>query len=144
MSYVVEFFRMLSQAFKKSLSFIVSLPGMLATIFGSLSTSIYYIYASIRDSSVEIVGVIGDARDYVQAFVEWVQSLTFVSILYRALALDVLFQTLIVGFTFVVGLYATLLMASIVLVFIIMIPFWSYRLITKFLQLITAGIVETS
>lgn len=116
MSTVIKFFKLLYDGVMNALAFLVSLPGMIATSFATLGTSVYSIYNSLSNSGSFVSGWSSDLSTAVADFTYFVDIPPIVRMAGYAMSIDILFDGFValLGFVFpVVTLVVTFLLITI-------------------------------
>lgn len=101
MSTIVKFFKFLYDGFMSALSFLVSLPGIIATSFATLGTSVYSVYNSLSNSGSLVSGWSSDLSTSVSDFTSSVSIPPMVGMAGYAMSVDILFDGFIAFFGFV-------------------------------------------
>lgn len=142
MSIVIQFFSLLWRVLRNTLSFLVSLPGMIVTSVASLSASVVAIVDSLYSHSLRLVELILLAKEKVVQFQSFLNELPVYPMIHHIAAFDVLFQVFSFFCTFAFALISTIFIMTVIHIVVIFVPFLIYKLVCKIVQLLSAGFAE--
>lgn len=143
MSLLIDFFSFLWRVLSRTLSFLVSLPGMVVSGFISLGTAFSGLLDSLRNHATNIISIVDVAINKVEAFSEWVESIPIFSILSHMTALDVLYTSLHAVAMIFFSVFGLVFTMGVIWLVVLFIPFFLARIVSKIAKTITAGFVST-
>lgn len=142
MSVLIDFFSFLWRVLRRTLGFIISMPGMIATSLASLYASVQVMVTTIQTNAQSIYDFCSTAKEHVISFREWISGLSYFPFFSHIFAFDTLATVVSSIVSFFFGLFGLVFVMSVVWLFIVFVPFWIYKLVCKIVQLLSAGFAE--